>query len=217
MTDRQVYLDFGAATPVAPEVLEAMLPYLGERFYNPSAPYALARGVRADLEAARATLARLIGARPGQVTLTAGATEANNLAFAVVDGPVVTDAAEHESVLACAKAHDHTLVRVGANGRVDPADIAAALTPQTQLVSVELANGEVGAIQPVRAIATVVQEERARRLEAGERMPLYLHTDASQAAAIASTSARVAKRRRKRSPSVAPEPRKSSFEDGFAD
>ncbi len=189
VTDRQVYLDFGAATPVVPEVLEAMLPYLGERFYNPSAPYALARGVRADLEAARATLARLIGARPGQVTLTAGATEANNLAFAVVDGPVVTDAAEHESVLACAKAHDHTLVRVGANGRVDPADIAAALTPQTQLVSVELANGEVGAIQPVRAIATVVQEERARRLEAGERMPLYLHTDASQAALTHSVNA----------------------------
>ena len=90
----QAYLDYGAATPVAPEVLEAMLPYLSERFYNPSAPYAAARSVRAELEAARATLARLIGARPGQVTLTAGATEANNLAFASVEGPVACDAAE---------------------------------------------------------------------------------------------------------------------------
>ena len=77
MADRQAYLDYGAATPVAPEVLEAMLPYLTERFHNPSAPYALARQARADLEAARASLARAIGAKPGQVTLTAGATEAN--------------------------------------------------------------------------------------------------------------------------------------------
>lgn len=183
MATTQAYLDYGAATPVAPEVLQAMLPYLTERFHNPSAPYALARGVRADLEDARATLARLMGARPGQLTLTAGATEANNLAFACVDGPVVCDAAEHESVLACAEAREHTLVSVGPDGRVDPSHLAQALTPQTQLVSVELANGEVGAIQPVREIGALVAAERRRRLEAGERTPLYLHTDASQAAA----------------------------------
>ena len=76
MATRQAYLDYGAATPLAPEVVQAMLPYLTERFHNPSAPYALARSVRDDMEAARATLARLMGARPGQVTLTAGATEA---------------------------------------------------------------------------------------------------------------------------------------------
>ena len=94
--------DYAAATPLDPEVLEAMTPYLTGRFYNPSAPYALARNVRADVEAARATVARCIGARPGNVTFTAGATEANNLAFAATDGHVVTDAIEHESVLACA-------------------------------------------------------------------------------------------------------------------
>ena len=182
MTDRQVYLDYGAATPVLPEVFDAMAPYLTDQFYNPSAPYALARQARADLEAARATLARLIGARPGQVTLTAGATEANNLAFATVDGPVVTDAAEHESVLACAEAHDHVLVGVGPDARVNPAAVRSALTPMTELVSVELANGEVGTMQPLREIAAVVAAERARRLEAGEHTPLYLHTDASQAA-----------------------------------
>ena len=181
MAITEVYLDYGAATPMAPEVLEAMLPYLTERFHNPSAPYALARKARADFEASRATLAHLMGARPGQITLTAGATEANNLAFACVDGPVVTDAAEHESVLACAEARTCTVVGVAGNGRVSARDVAAALTPATELVSVELANGEVGAIQPVREIAAAVAAERTRRLEAGERTPLFLHTDASQA------------------------------------
>ena len=182
MTDRQVYLDYGAATPVLPEVFDAMAPYLTDLFYNPSAPYALARKVRGDLESARATLARLIGARPAQITLTAGATEANNLAFAAVEGPVVTDAAEHESVLACAEARDHVLVGVGLDARVSPEAVRSAITPATQLVSVELANGEVGTMQPLREIAAVVAAERARRLESGEHTPLYLHTDASQAA-----------------------------------
>ncbi|MDO4404620.1 MAG: cysteine desulfurase family protein [Atopobiaceae bacterium] len=182
MQAQQAYLDYGAATPVAPEVLAAMLPYFSERFYNPSAPYALAREVHADLESARATLAHLLGARPGQITLTAGATEANNLAFACVGGPVLTDAAEHESVLACARSREHVLVGVGPDGRTSARAVQEALDPSTQLVSIELANGEVGAIQPVREIAAVVAAERARRLEAGEHTPLYLHTDASQAA-----------------------------------
>ena len=182
MEAREAYLDYGAATPIDALVLEAMMPYLTERFHNPSAPYAAARAVRADVEAARATLAHLIGARPGQITFTAGATEANNLAFAVASGPAITDAAEHESVLACAEAREHVLVGVDGTGRVDPKDVADALTPQTELVSVELANGEVGTIQPLREIAAQVKRERARRLEAGERTPLYLHTDASQAA-----------------------------------
>ena len=179
----QAYLDYGAATPVDPEVLQAMLPYLAERFYNPSAPYAAARQVRSELEAARATLARLMGARPASITLTAGATEANNLAFAATDSHVVTDAAEHESVLACAQSRDHTIVGVDSVGRVDPKAIAAALTPRTELVSVELANGEVGTIQPIRAIASELATERRRRLEAGETRQLLLHVDASQAAA----------------------------------
>ncbi len=176
------YLDYAAATPVAPEVLAAMLPYFSDKFFNPSAPYAAARATRADLEDARATLARLMGARPDNVTLTAGATEANNLALAVADGVVVTDAAEHESVLACAEARAMRLVPVGADGRVTPADVAAAITPEVGLVSIELANGEVGAIQPVREVSRIVREERMRRLEAGEDHPIYLHTDASQAA-----------------------------------
>ncbi len=179
---REVYLDYAAATPMDPRVVAAMMPYLSERFENPSAPYARARVVRADFEAARAELAHLMGGRPAQVTLTAGATEANNLAFAAVTGPVVTDAAEHESVLACARARGGTIVGVGPDGRVDARAVAAVITPATELVSIELANGEVGAVQPVREVARAVAAERSRRLDAGEKTPLLLHTDASQAA-----------------------------------
>ena len=179
---REVYLDYAAATPVDPEVAAAMLPYLTERFWNPSAPYARAREARDDVERARGTIARLIGARPDNLVFTAGATEANNLAFAAVDGHVVVDAIEHESVLACAGMHARRTVRVGRDGIVDPAAVARAIRPDTELVSVELANGEIGSVQPVREISRIVGEERARRLEAGEKCPLYLHADASQAA-----------------------------------
>lgn len=180
--EREVYLDYAAATPVDPEVAAAMLPYLTERFWNPSAPYARAREARDDVERARGTIARLIGARPDNLVFTAGATEANNLAFAAVEGHVVVDAIEHESVLACAGTHARRTVRVATDGLVDPAVVARAIRPDTELVSVELANGEVGCVQPVREIARVVAAERSRRLEAGEDVPLYLHTDASQAA-----------------------------------
>lgn len=185
---RGAYLDYAAATPLDPEVLEAMGPYLTGRFYNPSAPYELARGVRDDVERARATVARLIGARPDNLVFTAGATEANNLAFAAVEGHVVVDAIEHESVLACAGTHARRTVRVGRDGLVDPSAVARAIRPDTELVSIELANGEIGCVQPVREISRVVAEERARRLEAGERTPIYLHTDASQAAGCLSVN-----------------------------
>ena len=180
---REVFLDYAAATPMAPEAIEAMLPYLSEHFENPSAPYARARAARAAYEEARSTLAHLMGAKPGNVVITAGATEANNLAIAAADGLVVTDAIEHESVLSTAAAHGSVVVPVGPDGRVDPEAVRSALTPEVGLVSVELANGEIGAVQPIRKIAEVVEQERQRRLRAGEGRPLYLHTDASQAAA----------------------------------
>lgn len=185
---REVYLDYAAATPVAPEVLKAMQPYWSDCFYNPSAPYSPARAARDAYERARGSLARLIGARPDCVIITAGATEANNLAFASVseDGHVVVDAIEHESVLACASSHPHKTVRVDSRGRLDPEAVRQAICPTTELVSVELANGEIGTIQPIRQISQVVAQERARRLAAGERRPIWLHTDASQAAGMLS-------------------------------
>jgi len=178
---KPVFLDFAAATPVAPEVLQAMQPYWSEYFANPSAPYAAAREVRTKLDEAKAALAHAIGARPANITITAGATEANNLAFAATDGHVVVSAIEHESVLACAKAREHSIVAVTGNGRINPEAIAEAIRPETTLVSIALANGEIGTIQPMRAIAQVVEAERQRRLEAGEQTPIWLHCDASQA------------------------------------
>ena len=183
-----IYLDYGAATPLDPRVRAAMEPYENTLFYNPSAAYDEARRVRADIEAARASIARILGAKPGNIVFTAGATEANNLAFAAVsdDAHVVVDAIEHESVLACAARHACCTVGVGADGRVDPHEVARAITPATELVSVSLANGEIGTIQPLRDIARVVAAERSRRLDAGEMRPIWLHTDASQAAAALS-------------------------------
>lgn len=177
---REAYLDYAAATPVEPAVLDQMLPYFTEQFHNPSAPYALARRARGAVEDARARVAAVIGARPANVTFTAGATEANNLAFAATTGHVVTDVAEHDSVLACCSGRPHTLVGVGPDGRVDATEVARALTPATTLVSIELANGEVGCLQPVRLIGRAVVRERERRLAAGESTPIWFHVDASQ-------------------------------------
>lgn len=179
---REVYLDYAAATPLAPEVLEAMTPWLCEHFENPSAPYRRARQVKAAYEQARAQLASVLGARPDNITICAGATEANNLALMAVEGKVAVSAIEHESILAAAQARDHVLIGVDAAGRVTPAAVKEAIGPDTELVSIALANGEIGTIQPLREIAAVVAQERERRLEAGEKRPIYLHTDASQAA-----------------------------------
>ena len=168
-----------------------MRPYLTDRFCNPSAPYRAARDERDALDAARSTLARCIGARPACITLTAGATEANNLAFAAATGHVVTCAVEHESILALARgrsvacgpgAPSATIVGVDSRGLVDPERVREAITDGTSLVSISLANGEIGSVQPIREISAVVRDERRRRLAAGERLPIWLHTDATQAA-----------------------------------
>ncbi len=178
--EKMIYLDHAAATPVDARVAQAMRPYESELFYNPSSPYLPAVKVRRRLEQARADLAHAIGGKPAEVVLTAGATESINLAFGSIEGHVVTTAIEHESVLSCARAHPATFVAVDAKGRVSERDIAAAIRPDTQLVSVGLANNEIGTVQPLRAISQVVANERMCRLAAGDLTPIYLHCDASQ-------------------------------------
>jgi cysteine desulfurase len=179
-----IYLDHAAATPLDPDVLAAMQPYFSEKFYNPSSPYAPAVAVRREYESAKAAIASVIGVRPAELTMTAGATESVNLAFAGGKGHVVTTAIEHQSVLAAAamNGRDHTLVSVDHNGRVDPAAIGAAIRPDTWLVSVALANNELGTIQPLSRIAEAIKIIRADRLSSGNTTPLYLHSDASQGA-----------------------------------
>lgn len=174
------YLDHAAATPLDTRVLAAMQPYFVDAFFNPSSPYGPAVIVRREYEDAKHRLAMCVGGKGDEIVITAGATESINLIFGSVEGHVVTTTIEHPAVLAAAKLHEHTFVDVDPKGRVDPARIAAALRPDTQLVSVALANNEIGTIQPLRDIATAIDTERRRRADAGESTPLYFHSDASQ-------------------------------------
>jgi cysteine desulfurase len=182
LNDELIYLDHAAATPMDVRVAEAMRPYETELFFNPSSPYLPAVQVRRRLEQARADLAHAIGGKPAEVVLTAGATESINLAFGSLGGHVVVPAIEHASVIACAREREATLVPTDGGGRVSERDIKAAIRPDTQLVSVGLANNEIGTVQPLRAISQVVAAERMRRLSAGDVTPIYLHCDASQGA-----------------------------------
>lgn len=182
MTDELLYLDHAAATPLDERVLRAMQPYFSELFFNPSSPYAPALTVRRDYETAKQVIARTIGAKGDELVMTAGATESINLAFSSVGGHVVTANIEHHAVLAAAKCYEHTIVSSDEKGMVAADVVRAAIRPDTHLVSVALANNELGTIQPLRDIATVIHSERERRRRAGETAPIYLHSDASQGA-----------------------------------
>ena len=179
-----IYLDHAATTPLRREALEAMMPFLTGEFGNPSSLHGQGRRARAGLDEAHERVARAIGAQPREIVFTAGGTEANNLAVkgAAWAGKarghrIVTTAVEHHSI-------GHTVrylekfgfeiveVPVDRYGRVDPDAIEAAITPKTILVSVMLANNEVGTIQPVAEIAARVHQHKG----------ILVHTDAVQAA-----------------------------------
>jgi cysteine desulfurase len=171
------YLDNAATTPMRPQAVEAMLPYLTERFGNPAGSHAISREARKALDEARDTVAQCLGARPAEVVFTGGGTEADNLAIlgalAVRPGPTVCSAVEHHAVLhACDAAGDNRLVPVDGNGAVDLERLADLLDPSVSVVSVMLANNEVGTIEPLGEVVAL-----ARRL-APEAV---VHTDAVQA------------------------------------
>lgn len=182
MTDELIYLDHAAATPLDARVLRAMQPYFTELFFNPSSPYAPAITVRQDYEAAKQVIARAIGAKGDELVITAGATESINLAFNSIAGHIVTANIEHHAVLAAAKRQDHTIIASDEKGLVTANVVRAAIRPDTCLVSIALANNELGTIQPLRDIAAVVHAERERRRQVGDTTPIYLHSDASQGA-----------------------------------
>lgn len=175
-----MYLDHAAATPLEPAVLEAMMPYFAVEFFNPSSPYAPAVDVRRAYDDAKHSIASSIGAKPDELVMTAGATESINLAFGSVSGHVVVPAIEHHAVLAAARLHEHTITPVDERGLVDVEQLVAAIRPDTQLLSVALANNELGTIQPIRDIAQAIKKIREERLRDGNTTPLYLHSDASQ-------------------------------------
>lgn len=183
-----IYLDYAAATPMDATVLEAMRPYFAERFFNPSATYAAAQAVRKDIEAARARVAHWLGARPAEIVFTAGGTEANNLAIRGVlaqfpGANIVTSAIEHDSVLVTARQYEARIAPVTPDGIVDIPAFLQLIDDKTVLVSVMYANNEVGTLQPIRQIAAELGTIRKARRTAGNKLPLYFHTDAAQAAA----------------------------------
>ncbi len=182
----RIYLDHAATTPLDPEVRRAILPWLGEFFGNPSSAHGHGRRARAAVDDARDRVASAAGCASREVVLTSGGTEADNLALRGVlerwgaerGRHLVVSAVEHEAVFATARGlaksgrAELTVVECDRAGRIDPAVVASAVRPDTVLVSVMLANNEVGTVQDVPAIAAAVRARNPRSL---------VHTDAVQA------------------------------------
>lgn len=175
-----VYLDYNATTPVAPEVLAAMMPFLTGGFGNPSSSHALGRQAHAAVERARAEVAELIGAEPDEILFTGGGTEANNLAIRGSLAPddrraIVTTTIEHPATEECCRVHEAAgrLVRrvaAGPGGIVRTVDMAKAIDQDVGLVTVILAQNEIGTLQPVADISALARSAGA-----------LVHTDAAQA------------------------------------
>jgi cysteine desulfurase len=186
---RRVYLDNSATTPVDPRVVEAMLPFLMEKFGNASSVHFFGQEARVALDRARREVAALINARPNEVVFLSGGTEANNLAIrgicetAAAHGRhIITSQIEHSAVRGVCDALEKrgwevTRLPVYADGIVRLEDVRAALRPDTVLITLMLANNEIGTIQPISEVGALVREERERG-----RKYLWLHTDAVQAA-----------------------------------
>lgn len=182
-----VYLDHAATTPVDPEVVQAMIPFFSQGFGNPSSVYQSGQEGHAALDRARGQVAKVLGSRSSEVIFTSGATESIGMALrgaawsARIRNPessphIVSTVVEHHAVLHTLEALERqgfrvTLVPCNAEGRVEPDEVIAAIEPDTCLVSVMLANNEVGSIQPVAEIGA---EVRSRGIP--------MHTDAVQAA-----------------------------------
>jgi cysteine desulfurase len=166
----RVYLDYNATTPVDRAVLEAMLPYFAENFGNASSIHSSGQSARGAVDAARESVAALLGAKPGEIVFTSGGTEADNLAiFGTVAASrksrkhVVTTSIEHHAVLhACEELErqgvEVTYVPVNGQGIVDPDEVRRALRPETILITVMHANNELGTIQPVAEIGRIAAE-----------------------------------------------------------
>jgi cysteine desulfurase len=178
---RRIYLDNNATTQVAPEVLEAMLPYYLDNYGNPSSVHWYGQEAKEALDKARQQLADLLGADANEIVFTSGGTESDNLAIRGIVDPahgtnrhVITSQVEHHAVLhTCAALQKLgvkvTYVPVDSAGRVYPEEIAKAITPETILISIMHANNEIGTIQPIQEIGKIAK-----------RQDIYFHTDAVQ-------------------------------------
>jgi cysteine desulfurase len=177
---RPIYLDHNATTPVHGDVRAAMLPWLGERWGNPSSPHEYGREAATAVERARAEVAELIGAHADEILFVSSGTEANNLALLGAGPPrgrIVTSAIEHPAVdapagLLAARGWDRVLVPVGRSGTIERDALRQALARPADITSVMLAHNETGAIQPVAEVAALVRAAHGRAI---------VHTDAAQA------------------------------------
>ena len=173
-----VYLDYAATTPVDARVLAAILPYFTDHAGNASSMHAFGQEARAAVDRARVEVASQLGARPGEIVFTSGATEADNLAVvgvALARGRhVVTSTIEHHAIHESChflqeRGYEVTMVPVGSSGIVDPDDVRRALRPDTSLISIMAANNEIGTLQPVAEIGAIAREHG-----------VPFHTDATQ-------------------------------------
>lgn len=180
---KTIYLDHSATTPVDPEVLEKMLPYFSLDFGNASSLHSLGQKANEAIEEARGHVAQLIGASPNEIIFTSGGTESDNLALRGVflklcpeKNHLITSTIEHHAVLHTIEdlvkhnGAEATYVGVDDKGRVNPKDIENAITPKTSLVSIMMANNEIGTIEPIKEIAAICKAKG-----------VLLHTDAVQA------------------------------------
>lgn len=184
--NRQIYLDYSAATPVSDEVLAAAMPYFQQKFYNPSARYLAAKGARDDLRQARKQVGAQLGIKADEVFFTAGGTEANNIAVHGImqqypGARCVISQIEHDALYAPAYEYDCALAPVSETGIVDVRQLEQLIDDNTVLVSVMYVNSEIGTIQPLREIAHALERIRKDRLERRVKLPLIFHTDACQA------------------------------------
>jgi len=184
---QRIYLDANATTPVLPEVVEAMLPYLAEGFGNPSSAHHSGQRTRSAVEQARGSAARMLNCSAQEIVFSSGGTESDNLALSGVLQPyldrrepahLITTQIEHHAVLHAAQALEARGIEVtclapGSDGIVSPEAFAAALRPHTRLISIMLANNETGAVQPVGKIARIAKAYNPQ---------IVVHTDAVQAA-----------------------------------
>ena len=186
----RIYLDYNASTPIDPAVGAAMRPFLEGNFGNPSSGHWAASGARTAMEEARSQVAALLGAENCEIIFTSGGSEANNLALKGVawalkhkGNHIITSAVEHPAIVGPCRFLEQqgfavTIVPVDRVGRIDPDDVARAITPRTILISIMHANNEVGTIQPIAEIGRIARAHG-----------IVLHTDAAQSVGKIATDA----------------------------
>ena len=203
MSTKRIYLDNAATTPVDPAVLKEMMPYFSKKFGNPFSVHSFGQEAKVAIDNAREQVANFLGANAEEVFFTSGATESNNwtvngiltkVKASMAEKPesaftphIITSAFEHHCVLNSSLASEKSgvklsLIKPKSDGVVKAEDIAKEITDTTVLISIMYVNNEVGTIQPIKEIGEIVKKVKAERTAKGNKIPLYFHTDAVQAA-----------------------------------